>query len=103
MSVHLPYVDPSFPWWKQGLLYLFNWIMWVVPAGADSVADDMGRQAQDAIASITILGLLLSVVVPILTYIFNFSSGWESARFAIGAYLFVGLIYHANEKWGAYS
>jgi len=103
MTICLPYADPSFPWWKRISIHLFNWVAWIVPAVADSTANDMGREAQGIIAGITSLGLLIFLAVPLVSYFVLKGDGWHCFWFGIGSYLVVGLIYHINEEGGPYS
>ncbi len=74
-----------------------------MPAFADSADDYLNESVRGLVTTITIFGILLSLVPPLLGYFHFGKDGWNCFAFGVATYLVVGLIYYAQDKWGPYA
>ncbi len=102
MSI-FPRADSRLSWWKRIGIYFLMWITWIMPAFADSADDYLNDSVRGLVTMITIFGILLSLVPPLLGYFHFGKNGWNCIAFGVATYLVVGLIYYAQDKWGPYS
>ena len=109
MEIYLPYVKPSYPWWRKLAMRLCNWMLWYLPAWCDATAIDVGIEYQLQVTLFAALGIALpltsALFFPTLIQLAGMPQyDWwaPNALAALALYLLVGALYNLTEKYGHY-
>ena len=100
MIILLPYARPDDSWLKKLGIYLFDMLLWVVPAFPDSIADDMGETYQGLLVGIMTGFITTAIMIPIGSHVILDLNWWQLGLAEVANYLVFGLLYHwHNSQW----
>ncbi len=100
-----PSTQPSDSLVRQLVVYLVNWVFWIVPAIADTCSGDIGNDYHCEVTFISSIPIATAVAL----FLFSYSTpetgveGWMCIVGGVAVYLICGIVYHLNNnKWGHY-
>jgi hypothetical protein len=89
---------PTDSLFKKNVAHMVNWVGWGLEAFADSIASDVGDTYQGQVTVFVVAAMLVWFAIPIIgTQILGLSL-WKSLLAALCVYLFLGALYHLNNR-----
>ena len=101
MSIYLPYAKAEYPLLKKLGIYLLNWVLWALPAIADSAADDVGDTYQGILRFIVATAIAAGLNIALFDHLYFGWFWWQITLLELASYLFFGMLYYLHSwRWG---